>query len=207
MTATDRDIAVVAADLHLLAIADSDSIWIDAQDKRGLAAAVADGFDFHHGIGPRQEISTPLEELPLEVGPQAIGQHRDSFKVAQIAELPHLLTRQKLGFIDQDAIDWLPRQLLLHDPLQIILRQKNVGLRLQSDSRPDDSLAEASIEVRDQNHRLHAPLLVVVAGLQEHRRLAGIHRRIVEVKFCHGGKIGMRKKEGSIEWNSGRRGS
>ena len=37
----------------------------------------------------------------------------------------------------------------------------------------------------DEQHRRHAALAVIVGGLQQHRRLAGIHRRVVEIELGH----------------------
>ena len=66
---------------------------------------MADGFDFRQAIGPSQQVLAALEQVALEVGPKAIGEHRDGEPVGDIAQLPDLGLGQELGFIDQDAMD------------------------------------------------------------------------------------------------------
>lgn len=71
------NVSIVSADLDLFAIADRAAFGVDPQDHGRFAAAVADGFDFRKAIGPSQQVLAALEQVALEVGPKAIGKHRD----------------------------------------------------------------------------------------------------------------------------------
>ncbi len=55
MLAAIGDVALVAADLHLLAFAFHPAIGLDAHHHGGFAAARANGFDFGEGIGPGEK--------------------------------------------------------------------------------------------------------------------------------------------------------
>lgn len=51
---------------------------VEAQDHRGLATAVTDGFQLDEVLRPREEPLAALEEIALKVGAQAVTQDRDA---------------------------------------------------------------------------------------------------------------------------------
>ncbi|MCY1231845.1 hypothetical protein D9M72_443070 [compost metagenome] len=59
------------------------------------------------------------------------------------------------------------------------------GIRVETDARRDAPGACPVVESRDQHDDAHAAFLVVVGGLQQHRALARVHRRIAEIEFGH----------------------
>jgi len=70
--------------------------------------------------------------------------------------------------------------------IEIVAVAERLGFGLQADARRDQPLVALAIMACDEQHRRHVALAIVVGRLQEHRRLAGIHRCVVEVELCHG---------------------
>ncbi|WP_031251988.1 hypothetical protein [Mesorhizobium sp. LNHC209A00] len=68
---------------------------------------------------------------------------------------------------------------------QIVTVAEHVGFRLQADARRDQAGIALAVMAGDEQHRAHAALAIIVRRLQQHGRLAGIHRRVVEVKLGH----------------------
>src|SRR5690606_6898151 len=64
--AADRDVALVAADLHLRPGLHRAALFVHAHGHRGLAAAVADGLDLVDLVRPRQQVLAALEQLAAE---------------------------------------------------------------------------------------------------------------------------------------------
>src|SRR5690606_468405 len=96
----DRDVALVAADLHLRTVLHGAALGVDAHVHGRLLAAVADGLDLLKLVGPGQQVLAALEQLSAEVGAQAVAQHRDAQAVDDLAQLPDLGPGQELGLVD-----------------------------------------------------------------------------------------------------------
>jgi hypothetical protein len=105
MAAAHGDVAVVAADLDLGAVAHGVAGGVDAEVHRGLAAAVADRFQLGEIVGEREERGAAGEEVALKIGAQAVAEHGDFEGVGDIGGLPHLVGGEELGFVDEDAGD------------------------------------------------------------------------------------------------------
>ena len=75
MAAAERDVAVVPADLRLLAMAYGTAFGVDTQVHRRLSAAGADRLEFDQHVGEGQQAFAAFEQLRAKVGAQAIGEH------------------------------------------------------------------------------------------------------------------------------------
>ena len=98
------DIAVVAAEKHLIAVCDDAPRCVDAGVYRGLAAACADGLYLGDGVGKLHEPARTGEEMRQEVGAQAKAQNRQIFSVDELAQLIDLLGREKLRLVGNDDV-------------------------------------------------------------------------------------------------------
>ena len=87
MFAADGDVAFVAADFDLGAFAQDGAFGIGAQNHRGFAAAVADGFYLDEIIGPREQVLAALEEVALKIGAQSVGKYGDAKAVSDFPQL------------------------------------------------------------------------------------------------------------------------
>src|SRR5690606_22736766 len=96
LRAADRDVALVAADLHLRPLVDHVALAVHAHGHRGLAAAVADGLDLADLVRPGQQVLAALEQFAAEIGAQAVAQHRHVQRVDHLAQLPDLVAPQEL---------------------------------------------------------------------------------------------------------------
>ena len=76
------------------------AVFVHSYDHRRLGAAMANCLEFLEVVTPGQQIFTTFERLPLEIGPQAIGQHGNIQLVGDFAELEHLFLGQELRLID-----------------------------------------------------------------------------------------------------------
>ena len=85
MLAAERDIAVVAADLGLRAGGDRLAFLVDAQVHRRLAPAFAHRLQFDERIRQREQRGRAGEQLALEVGSQAVAEHRNAKLVGHLA--------------------------------------------------------------------------------------------------------------------------
>ena len=183
------DVSIVSTDLDLFAIADRAAFGVDPQDHGRFTAAVADGFDFRKAIGPSQQVLAALEQVALEVGPKAIGEHRDGESIGDIAELAHLGLGQELGFVDQDAVDAGGGVFALGDSKEVIGRSKRDRIGGESNPRADFSFPEPIVDFRSENQRAHSPFAIVVARLQQDCGFACVHRRVVEVQLRQGDRF------------------
>lgn len=183
------DVSIVSADLDLFAIADRAAFGVDPQDHGRFAAAVADGFDFRKAIGPSQQILAALEQVALEVGPKAIGEHRDGESVGDIAELADLGFGQELGFVDQDAMDAGGGVFALGDSKEVIGGSEGERIGGESNPRADFSFSEPVVDFRSENQCAHSPFAIVVARLQQDCGFACVHRRVVEVQLRQGDRF------------------
>ena len=55
----------------------------------------------------------------------------------------------------------------------------------QADTRGDLAAAKAVINCRREQQGCHPPLAVVMAGLQQDRAFASVHRRIIKIQLGH----------------------
>jgi len=138
MHATLSYVFLVAADVHLRALGKHLAFGIHPLVHAGLPTAVADGLHLLQCVRPGQKVHAALERFALEVGAQAIAEHRDLELVGDAAKLLHLVLPQKLGFVYEDACALslaLPRRhagrpLLLH-PHEI----EEIEARVELDGR------------------------------------------------------------------------
>jgi hypothetical protein len=91
-----------------------------------------------------------------------------------------------LRFVDQHAINrgcGMGRQDM---GLNVIFGFDEIRACGQTDARRNFvSYFGARINGRFEQKRAHAALIVVIGRLQEDRRFASIHRRVIKVKFGH----------------------
>ena len=111
----------------------------------------------------------------LEIGPQPVGQHRNAQLVRNLAELEYLVLGQKLGFVNQYTVQRFLGVARLCESEQIAVFRKGRRFGLDTDARGHLAGLIAVVERRRQHQRPHTPFFIVVAGLQQARRLAGIH--------------------------------
>src|SRR5579884_2152756 len=185
MLAAKRDVAVVAADLGLLAAGDCMAFRVDAQVHRRLAPALAHRLQFDKRVRQRQKRRRAGEELALEVRPETVAQHWNAQPVRHLAQLEHVALRQELRLIDEDAVELALLQLVGDrlekvDTLVIAVRRSR-----KRDARADSAGTRAVVMRRGPQHRFHAALAIVEVGLQQGCRFPSVHRRIVEIELGH----------------------
>src|SRR5690606_37014630 len=73
VAAAHRDVTFVAADLNLLAFAQTLAVGADAQVHGGLAAAVADGFQLNEIVGEGEQRTTAFEKVALKISAQPVA--------------------------------------------------------------------------------------------------------------------------------------
>jgi len=145
---------------------------------------MADRAHLAHLVGQRQKRGGTGEQLASEIDAQAVGHHRHIQIVDGAGQLPDLFAAQPLRLVDQHAGAGRFHPTL--DPREEIgIAAIDVGRGLDADAAGDAPFAAAIVEIGGQQVGLHPALVVVVAGLQQQRALAGIHGRIVEVEFRH----------------------
>ena len=105
MLAAQGDVAVVAADLGLRAGRDGVAVLVDAQVHRRLAAAFANCLELDQRVRERQERGGTGEELGLEIGAEAVAEHRDAEPVGDLAKLDHVPLGEELRLVDEDAVE------------------------------------------------------------------------------------------------------
>ena len=92
---------------------------------------------------------------------------------------------QELRFVDEDAVELAPLQLVGDRFEQVDALVINLRRRRQGDPRADDAGARAIVQPRGPQHRLHAALAIIVIGLQQGGRFPRVHRRIIEIELGH----------------------
>jgi hypothetical protein len=100
MAPAQRQIALVAADLDLLAIALCAPVRADAHDHRRLAAAMADRLQFRELVRKGKQPAAAFEEFAAKIGPEAVAQDRYGKLVDDHGEIIHLLAGQELRFVE-----------------------------------------------------------------------------------------------------------
>ena len=92
---------------------------------------MADGADLPEIVSDGEEFCGAGKQLAAEIGAQAVAEHRDAEPVCDACELPDLLLRQELRFIDEDGVDrFLP--VFAIDPCVEV-----VGFRIRQGVRTD----------------------------------------------------------------------
>jgi hypothetical protein len=80
---------------------------VDARCHGGRLTAAAHSADLAKLVGDRQQLLAALEQLALEICPEAITDHRKIETVGNTCQLPNLPRCEELRFIDEDAIERL----------------------------------------------------------------------------------------------------
>src|SRR5438874_759515 len=73
--ATEREVAVVAADLGLRAGGDGVTFGVDAQVHRRLAPALAHRLELDQRVRQRQQRCRTRKQLGLEIGAEPVAEH------------------------------------------------------------------------------------------------------------------------------------
>ena len=103
MLAAQADVLVVGPQHHLLALLDDVAALVKAGVAQGFLAAPADGLDLLDHVRRGQQLRRAGEQLPLEVGAQAVADDGDVPVVHQIGEVAHLVPGEELGLVHDDA--------------------------------------------------------------------------------------------------------
>ena len=101
---------------------------IDPQVHRRLAPAFAYGFELDQRVGQREQGGGPGEKLGLEIGAQAVAEHRQVHLVSEPAQLQHLSLGQELGLVDQHAVQPPPAEFGPDRLQQVGRRIEGVGV-------------------------------------------------------------------------------
>lgn len=187
MFAAQRHIAIVAADLGLRALPDSRASGIDPQVHRRLAAAVTHSLQFHERVRNAQQHLGAREQFALEIGAQAIAQHRNVRLVRKPGELPDLSFGEELRLVDQHAGQRFDPGGGGDPRPQVGFGVKAVRLGMQANAAFDRAGPAPVIQRGGPQHGRHAALAVVEIGLQQRGRFARVHAGVVEVKLGHAG--------------------
>ena len=85
-------------------------------------------------VREREERGRARKELGLEVGAQAVAEHRDAEIVRHLAKLQHMALREELSLVDKDAMDLALLQLLADRIEQVDVLVIGVRGRRQGDA-------------------------------------------------------------------------
>ncbi len=125
------------------------------------------------------------EEIALKIGPQPVAHDRDAKPVCHAGKLPDLFFFQKLRLVDKNAVHCRVVVVLGDAREKVVAVSEHLRIAVEADARGNVATIFLAVVARDEQHRVHPALAVIVGCLQEHGRLAGIHGRVVEVEFCH----------------------
>ena len=132
------------------------------------------------------------EEIALEIGAQPVAHHRNGEPVGHPRQLPHLLVGQELRLVDEHAMRRLGLVMLGDALIQVVAVAEHLGVGFQPDARRDvTEIALLAVVAGDEQQRVHAAFAVIERRLQQHRRLAGIHGRVVEIELGHERRSGV----------------
>ena len=191
MFAAHRHVAIVAADFYLRALGDCIAAFIKSNNHCRLAAAIANCFEFLEIVRPCQQVLAALKRLTLEIGSHAISQNRNIQLVRDLAKLKYLRPWSGTA-LRRSARSALANACSRASDDDFIARSssghESPRIRLDSNSRCDLAVAVTIVKFRRQHERIHATFPVVVTGLQQRRRLAGIHGRVVKIHLGHAAK-------------------
>ena len=139
-----------------------------------------------------EQAARPRECLRAEVRPDAIADHRDAIEDRDAQQIVDLLRREELRLVEQQAghvaaareLD--RRAVLLEQSVRVVVRAHEiVDLTHDAETRVDLT-PRLRVDPRLRQEDPVLALLVVVRGLEERRRLAGVHRSVAEVQLGHG---------------------
>lgn len=126
-----------------------------------------------------------FKQPSLEIGAQAISEHRHVQHIADMRQLRDLCGGEELRLVNQYAGERAAR-LPIRDTGREIGRALERRRRcLQSDPAGDCAVRKAIVHRRGEQHRLHPPLTIVEVRLQQRGRLPRIHRGVVEIELGH----------------------
>src|SRR3546814_19602604 len=108
MAAAERDIAVVSADFGLFAFADRAPFPIHAQVHGRLAPAFADRLDLRQRVGEAEQRGAAFEQLPLEIGADAVAKNGDGQPVGDRRKLRSEERRVGKGGVSECSSRWWP---------------------------------------------------------------------------------------------------
>ena len=103
MLTAKRDIAVVAANHHLITSRQDIALIVLAYHHRCFLSAVADRPDFAHFVGKGEQCGRPGKQLALKIDSQAKGHDRHFQVIDGAGQLPDLLGLKKLRLINENA--------------------------------------------------------------------------------------------------------
>ena len=146
---------------------------------------MANRFQFLEFVRPGEEILAALEQLALEVRSQAEAQHRDAQFVHDLGQLVHLLPGQELRLVDENAVNAPLFQFGGRHVEEVVVAAEGQGAGLEADARADQAALVAIVQGGREQQRRHAPFTIVVRRLQQGRRFACVHRRVVKIELCH----------------------
>ena len=176
------DVAVVAAEEHLIALRQNVALRADAGVGRGLPAAVADGLDLGDGVRQLEKPPAAGEKLRPEVGPQAEAENRKVLTVDQPAQLIDLRGGHELALVHDDDVGPFAVFIKLAD---VLLRRDGFRLGGQADAALEREGPVALIGGGLDEPDLHSALFIIVFGNERRRCLGAAHRAIFEIKLCH----------------------
>ena len=169
-----------------------------------LPPAAADRLELLEAVREFEQSTRAGEGFGAEVGADAVCQHRDAVEHHDPQQIVDLRGGEELRLVDEKAghIDRATgrrllgeerfRAGLLHACPVLGEQLAQIGIRVDEEvdrtRHPEPAgdlvgLLRVDRGLREQH--VLAALLVVVRGLQERRRLAGVHRPVAEVQFGH----------------------
>ena len=94
----------VAVDRHLVAVEDELAVDL-AGVEHGLAAAAADRLELFERVRDLEQAATARERDGLEVGADAVGEHRHVLLIGDAQQVVDLALAEELRLVDQQAAD------------------------------------------------------------------------------------------------------
>ena len=135
MFPADGLVGLVASDLDLCSLLDNAALVVESQHHGGFASTVADRLDLNQAVGPGEQVLTPLKELPLKIGSQPVAKHRDSEVVGDISKLVYLVASEKLGFINEQAVQCAVTMSVTDQRQKVVGGRECDGIRRESNPR------------------------------------------------------------------------
>jgi len=107
---------------------------IEAEVHARLPAAFADGLQLNERVGKGKQGGGPGEEVGLEVGAEAIAEHRYRKIVGDAAKLEDVIAGEELRLVNQHAMQFALLQLLGDLREQVDAIVIGVGGRIEGDA-------------------------------------------------------------------------
>ena len=126
------------------------------------------------------------EQIALEIRAQAVAHHGNAEPVGDAGQLPGLFLLEELRLVDEHAMNRGVLVMLGDAGIEIVAVAEHLGARFKPDSRGNVAAVALAVVSGHEQHRVHAAFAIVVRRLQQHRRLAGVHGRVVEIELGHG---------------------